>query len=293
MAGNTSQTFDSDGHKTPYDRLSNTSLLKYPKYSRRKRSRTLPAEYPTAPLDNNIPRKFVINRAKRPSCGLPGHIVNYNVLMIEEEFDDIFTNFYAIVGEDITRIRDEDFSEHDWYWSRYNNQIGWAACQPGWIGDVWVNSGSDPKTEFKTNARGCGIASVLTQLCLLDPKLNGRNKERGNSAIGMLNKVADLKGYVKKIKEDCKQFVGLDNVPDPKSGAFAYFSAAIREDYGEMLVQQKEKRPGLRPKLQSFSIYDPEDAKKHYDPKTGNIGQCGCNDYVCKAHGAHLFFCKF
>ena len=127
MAGNTSQTFYSDGHKTPYDRLSNTSLLKYPKYSRRKRSRTLPAEYPTAPLDNNIPRKFVINRAKRPSCGLPGH-VSYTVLMIEEEFDDIFTNFYAIVGEDITRIRDEDFSEHDWYWSRYNNQIGWAAC---------------------------------------------------------------------------------------------------------------------------------------------------------------------
>ena len=115
MAGKTSQTFKSDGPKTKDVTLSNTSLHKYPKYSRRKRSRTFPAEYPTAPLHNNIPRTFVINRAQRPNCGLPGHIVNYNILMIEEEFDDIFTNFYAIVGSDITRIRDQDFSEHEWY----------------------------------------------------------------------------------------------------------------------------------------------------------------------------------
>ena len=108
-----------------------------------------------------------------------------------------------------------------------------------------------------------------------------------------LNISVEVSPIVKKIKEDCKQFVGLDNVSDPKSGAFAYFSAAIRENYGEMMVQQKEKRPGLRPKLQSFSIHDPQYVKKHYDPETGKIGHCGCNDYVCKAHDAYLFFCKF
>ena len=143
---------------------------------------------------------------------------------------------------------------------------------------------------WRTEASPSAFGSA--QLCLLDPKLNGRNKERGNSAFPELNEAAKSGGYFETIK-DCTQFVGLENTAEPKSGALGYFSAALRENYHDMMVQQKERRTNLRPKLQSFSIYEIQDAKKHYDPKTGMIGPCGCNDYVCKAHDAIWFFCKF
>ena len=112
-----------------------------------------------------------------------------------------------------------------------------------------------------------------------------------------MGEAADLLGYTDKIKENCKQFVGLVNAADPKSGAFAYFSAAIRENYGDMMVQQRQRKRqndghARRPKLQDFSIYETQNAKKYYNPDTGMIGKCGCNDYVCDAHNAVWFFCK-
>ena len=280
--------------------------MKYRKQSRQKRSRPFPTEYPKSPLQNGVPRTFLIKNTGRPNCPLLaggsqsglGIIVHYEILKIEDEFGDIFTNFYAIRGDEITRVRNKKTHESlQDERSRYNDQIGWASCQPGWIANVWVNDGKGDDSKYKINARQCGIASVLTQLCLMDPKLNGRNQERGNSAILELGEAADLLGYTDKIKENCKQFVGLVNAADPKSGAFAYFSAAIRENYGDMMVQQRQKKRqndghARRPKLQDFSIYETQNAKKYYNPDTGMIGKCGCNDYVCDAHNAVWFFCK-
>ena len=229
-AGNTTQALISDKYKTLYAKLPQPSHVKYRKQSHQKRYLPFPTEYPKSPLQNGIPRTFLIKNTGRPNCLLlaggsqaqAGSIVHYEILKREDEFGDIFTNFYAIRGDEITRVRNK--KKHDSLQderSRYKDQIGWAACQPGWIENVWVNDGEGTDSKYKINARQCGIASVLTQLCLMDPKLNGRNQERGNSAILELNESADLLGYTDKIKENGKQFVVLENAADPKSGAFA------------------------------------------------------------------------
>ena len=217
------------------------------------------------------------------------------------------------MGDDVTRRTDagnyEDMTLD--FWRQYNNQIGWAACQPGWISDVWVNDGID--VNDVNDARRCGIASVLSQLCLLDSKLNGRNnlRGRGNAGITQLSNDAISLGYADIIKENCKQFVGLRMTAIPKSAAIAYFSAAIRESYQEMIVQlrgrgkgAKSEQGGFHPpeqsgseipekdKIQGFSKYDIRDAKRNYNPDDGTIGPCGSNNYVCQAYDALWFFCK-
>ena len=54
---------------------------------------------------------------------------------------------------------------------RYHDQIGYATCLHGWIDMVSV----------VPYAQNCGIATVLTELCLIDPDIN-KNIE-GNQAI--------------------------------------------------------------------------------------------------------------
>ena len=89
--------------------------MKYRKQYRQKRSRPFPTEYPKSPLQNGIPRTFLIKTTERPNCPLfaggsqsgIGSIVHYEILKIEDEFGDIFTNFYAIRGDEITRVRNK------------------------------------------------------------------------------------------------------------------------------------------------------------------------------------------
>ena len=251
-------------------------------------------------MENKRPKKFSIVRAHRPDCQLYTQTIqgstgtlDYTVLKIEKEFSDVYTNFYVLYGDDIARKgnpTDDSQDIHD----RYENQIGFACCEPGWIADVWVNDGSGKESPTLIAARRCGISTVLTQLCLMDPKLNGMKDGHDSEAYNMLDYYKVDEGYITNIKEDCTQFVGLDMQADPKAAAIGYFSAAIRENYEKMMVQERpQRRPeNTQNKRQTFSFYVVQDAKDNYDPNTGNIGPCGCNDYVCKANNAIWFFCK-
>ena len=210
--------------------------------------------------------------------------------MVQRDLD-LYTYFYAIVGDEISRVA--DFTRADnkrAYHKRYKNQIGFVACRNGWIEYVWVNDGkglwdgSNEKSDTKINAQSCGLASVFTQICLMDPKLNGKDKKQKNEAYVEFDKKRNM-GYVEKVKEECIQFVGLKMEAKPMTGAYAYFSAAIREKYQQLIIQEKSTK--------IISIYGIEVAKANYDPKTGNINPCWCNEYnTCKAFDGEWFFCK-
>ena len=157
--------------------------------------------------------------------------------------------FYASLDEKFTRSGDTIMN-------RYETQLGYIKCRKGYIEKVWVNS------EKETNpARGCGIAPVFTSLCMVDPELNFLSDSELESFF--YGKYATE--YVRAIKRDCRTFLGLLMLADPLTGAYAYFSAAIKSGYKKMFIFYHGN-----PKPVWMYI---EDAKKEYDASTGMIGK--------------------
>ena len=150
----------------------------------------------------------------------------------------------------------------------YIGQIAVAHCRHGHIDFVKVSS------KRNHDARQCGIATVLTELCLLDPDIHERGE--GNSAYKMLQKY--------QTETNCIQMVGLQMSARPLSGAHAYFSAAINTGFNKLIVVWW----GFRRQ----SIYDTVVAKQNYDAKTGYIEPCCQNEDICRAEDAFWIFCK-
>ena len=122
--------------------------------------RSLGIEYPTKPLENNVPEAFEVTKSKRKGCGLfsgsTDTVTSYKVLKIDTEFGEEYTNFYVVPGSTgFTRTQDPEAEEFH-IQKRYDEQIAFAVCQPGWIEKVWVNSGKENEdTDVRINARKC------------------------------------------------------------------------------------------------------------------------------------------
>ena len=150
----------------------------------------------------------------------------------------------------------------------YIGQVAVAHCRHGHIDLVKVSS------KRNHDARQCGIATVLTELCLLDPDIHQRGE--GNSAYKMLQKY--------QTETNCIQMVELQMSARPLSGAHAYFSAAINTGFNKLIVVWW----GFRRQ----SVYDTVVAKQNYDAKTGYIEPCCQNEDICRAEDAFWIFCK-
>ena len=114
-------------------------------------------------------------RAKRPNCGLG--IDTYEIIKREDmdKNDEKEVNFYAIQGKELEELVEDDETkkiggEDDDVYNRedrYKNQLGRITCKPGWIEYVRVND----------NAQGCGLGTVLTEMCMIDPVLTRNDKK--------------------------------------------------------------------------------------------------------------------
>jgi hypothetical protein len=166
--------------------------------------------------------------------------------------------------------------QHEVYmWSmrhnRYDDQIGYIACSHGWIKMVSV----------KPHAQNCGLATVFTELCLIDPDIN--ENLWGNKAIqkiGIFDSQSDeVRDVIAHLKSRCALLVGLKMVASPLTGAYAYLSAAKRMGYQYMVVQfydHARRRMGNSRKKetscsQKFKYYEIETAQSLFDPESGNI----------------------
>ena len=141
---------------------------------------------------------------------------------------------------------------------RYRNDIGYIKCHKGFIDLVAVN---DDKDCMWIPARNCGIAPILTSLCMVDPELD-MLPDSGLEQYFVGKYGTEL---ISDIKIRCRRFVGLIMDADPLKGAYAYFSAALKSGYKKILIGDNYNEP-----KEWMSI---KNAKEAYDSKTGKIGE--------------------
>ena len=144
------------------------------------------------------------------------------------------------------------------------------------------------------NARGCGISTVLSELCFIDPDINyiyHPKTRKLNWSLRLLKKFPD---QAKDLEENCKTLMTLRMAANPKTGAYAYFTAARRWNYRQMLIKVDT---GLNDKPVHFHRFMTADAQKRYDKETGNIRideYCtdACEGNMCKGVTQMWYFCK-
>ena len=234
-----------------------------------------PSEFPSGPMRNTEIKEFEITRAKRPNCRLiPGtaSATTYKVLKKQDtKAGKLYTYFFAVHSSHF--ITNPNPKESKTPETQYLHQAGYAHCHHGWINTVAINT----RNNGLPFARECGIGSILTALCFLDPDVN-KNVD-GNAARqkALGNPVAS-----KLVEKDCKELVGLQMNAEPKDGANAYFSAAKRTGYNKLMILDL----GLR-----MAVYDTAIAKKQYQPKTGLIKPCCNTPFECIAFDGLWYFC--
>ena len=144
------------------------------------------------------------------------------------------------------------------------------------------------------NSRGCGISTVLSELCFIDPDINyiyHPKTRKLNWSLRLLKKFPDQQ---KDLEENCKTLMTLRMAANPKTGAYAYFSAARRWNYRQMLIKVDT---GLNGQPVHFHRFMTADAQKRYDKETGNIRideHCtdACEGNMCKGVTQMWYFCK-
>ena len=234
------------------------------------------AEHPTAPMTSGPGnyQKFRINKVSHPGCKLAANA--YNVFKDRYDSDDIW--YTAHLGNRLRPNNDPEM-EHD--------ELGYANCSPGWIEMVEIHDDEGP-----TNARKCGISTVLTELCFIDPEINYLYHPRRKVESNAIKKLKPYPDELSQIKDNCKHLVGLRMAATNKEGAYAYFSAAERMNYDMIVVQIKEG------KETHFHKFFTKDAKSQYDKNTGHIDMRGefchksCQGTMCKAYEQIWYFCK-
>ena len=179
------------------------------------------------------------------------------------------TVFYAIPGRANNYELQNGNITH-----RYENQVAYIKCKPGWI--VMLNVFQASIGPQPLNSRDCGIGTVLSELCLIDPDLNNMGNQ--NRAQRRLSDYAHMQELV---TGSCVRLIGLTMATNPPSGANVYFSAAIRMGYGKMIVESN----------QEHNIYETEIARANYDSNTGIIQPCCGVGYPCHAYFHSWFFC--
>ena len=236
-------------------------------------SKSLEKLHPLQPMNLDNIETFDISPTKKgmKKCTLDAD--TYKVMKIKKrgsKFDHF--GFYAITGNAFKELPE----------GHYEDEIGFVFCNPGWVDEVYV----DPR------ARECGLATVLTELCMIDPDIN-QNTDRNiayNKIGGSLRTNDEVKSVENHLRSSCSSLIGLEMTSFPFSGAYAYFSAAVRMKYTHMVVQHYDSKFGGCGKR--FKFYEVENAKHYYDENTGRI-EDGKGDTEGSGHLARWYFCKY
>ena len=170
-----------------------------------------------------------------------------------------FTKFEAVSGDD-------DFSRA--------NVIAGASCD---IGKIRLH-------KVSRKARNCGIVKVLTQLCLIDPRVN--QMDDPNRAAHYLDDSRPVKagfssivGIKQDLHANCEGgLMGLLMKNDRArkvNGGFAYLHAAKDANYQRMVVQYDDpvtQSNSPIPCVEKLAVYDTADViRRMYNKDTGLI----------------------
>ena len=235
-------------------------------------------------------QEFTITKLERPRCPLMrGYVTTYQVL--KEELGSKRLLFSVIHGTSHfsqpprpkgklprkPRPRSRGVTFVDPRLRRYIGQIAFADCNPGEVDKIQV---AEKNKVQPRDARQCGIGTVLTELCLLDPDIYEKGEKNRAYRLLRSHDVTTMR---------CGQAVSLQMGSDPKSGAYAYFSAASRTGYNKLIVNWPNSD------YAQIAIYDTDHAKQAYNAETGIIEPCVIcqnTDVPCEAFQAKWIFCR-
>ena len=228
-------------------------------------------------------------RNDNPSCTLTS--LYFSVLKHENfgpmvdrsnpsSFNGTYFTFYAIIGElKVNQTYPVPVANPVTKGQTYEGQIGSIQCMHGWIEELLIAPSDESPEE---NPLRCGIGTVLTELCLIDPDIGARRE--GNRAERYLRGFHELP----MIQRHCDRLVGLVMAAEPIGGGHTYFTAAINMRYFVVIVEhcEDDQHP--------IDIYPTQEAKEKYNTTTGNIDEyCdrGINPRGCRAYGSTWYFC--
>ena len=248
-------------------------------------SRRAIEEHPTEPMENGQRKIF---QRKIPSKGKPKCRLSslYFTVLKENRLgatgNVLTSRFYAIVGN----FKDVDFVPLEGLYEKeierkYERQVAFIECSHGWINYLTTfeqSLGTESPIEYPRN---CGIGTVLTELCLIDPDLNIRRQ--GNEARLLLDGYPEFE----MIEQNCEKLMGLSMEVDDISTGYVYFTAAINMGYMNLIIDEKDKDG----QSEGLKIYPTQVAKQNFDTASGAILPC-CDNPRCNAHGNIWFFCK-
>ena len=224
--------------------------------------------HPSIAMSTGSTNSFQIDRDNQPKCRLKTE--EYQVIKLHEgkEF-----NFYVVTGN---RFELDEEDGGVFKATKYKSQIGYATCLPGWIDLVRIDN----------LARGCGISTVLSELCMIDPQIYSIDNE--NEAIeNVENSEGEQANFIAHhLRNRCSHLIGLVMVADPLTGAYAYFSGAIRLKYEYMVVHLYDRK--RRECTHQFLSFNVKTAQTLYKEDTGKIGDIDGSGYEAK-----WYFCKY
>lgn len=162
-------------------------------------------------------------------------------------------------------------------------KIAIARCELGLILLIFVQK----------RARHCGIGTVLSELCMVDPNIY-RNTEK-NHVLKFLSGIStDLaKQITELLSSRCiNGLIDLTNGAK-SSGNFTNLSAAQRMSYQYMVVQfHNEKRDHSSGQcVKKFRVFKVTDALKLFDGATGRM-EDGFGDTAGSGENAMWYFCR-
>ena len=249
------------------------------------KNRRAPNSHPTERMEDG--ETLIFTRKNDPSCELTS--LYFTVLKTKKGSKDFLFTFYAITGEynegNLVEVPNGTPTR------KYVSQIAYITCTHGWIYDVTTFKQSLNPGRPTENPRRCGIGTVLTELCLIDPAIKVR--EDGNMAQEHLNPFPEFQTIV---VEYCHNLVGLmmhakGDGPTPRVAAKAYFTAAINMKYVLLLVDTSDDEEEKK-KANELIIYPIHAARDNYDPVTGKILPCVACEDTCDAWGKRWYFCS-
>ena len=182
-------------------------------------------------------------------CKLSSSLITVVKKVIKDHFI-----FYAIAGEtDSLDLLPDPLPSHAYflpvevrYQLRiYERQIAYIVCTHGWIEilNVFPASLRANSTRYREDPRRCGVGTLLSELCFIDPHVN-RGKVEGNKARGELQK---YRNAFDMSEQHCAKLVGLQMQAKfldatGKAGGRVYFTAAMNMGYGILMVDRIPKK---------------------------------------------------
>ena len=210
---------------------------------------------------------------------------------VRKSVADRFT-FYAISGRYVYEIPNRTSNEIGNN-RKYENQVAFIKCGPGWIYQLTVFHDARLKIENEdgelvdrvVNAQRCGIGVVLTELCLLDPDIFENDEySRGKKKL-------DDGGTT--LHENCDRLVGLAMASSRPGGGIVYLSAAVRIGYHKILIEQScllSGTGGAKDNRRTYIAYNTQVAKDNFKVLSGEIRPCAGNEN-CEAWHKNWYLC--